>query len=195
MIALVVLIWLLAIFVDTSQCPKLVIRSLSMPAKKFPANILLIDDDEDEYFIFEDIIRHLDSSIELNYLSGPNQVHAGDEFPVPDILFLDINMPTWSGFDWLQWIRDKGHKFPVIMYSTSRNPDVVRRAYGAGAHLYLNKPMDFQELVSSVTYILQLDWTKPAVVFCKSVLKSMYGKNWSGLYRLGLFCSVKISRV
>ena len=48
MIALVVLIWLLAIFVDTSQCLKLVIRSLSMPAKKFPANILLIDDDEDD---------------------------------------------------------------------------------------------------------------------------------------------------
>ena len=135
-----------------------------MLSKTFPANILLIDDDEDEYFIFADIIKNLGHNIELSYLSGPGQILPGDEFPTPDILFLDINMPTWSGFDWLQWIREKGHQFPVIMYSTSRNPEVVRRAYGAGAHLYLNKPMDFHELVSSVSYILQLDWSRPASI-------------------------------
>ncbi|MES2894235.1 MAG: response regulator [Bacteroidota bacterium] len=135
-----------------------------MSSKKFPSKILLIDDDEDEYFIFSDIIKNLDDNIELNYLSGPAEIQPHTDFSKPDILFLDINMPTWNGFDWLNWIREKGHDFPVIMYSTSKNPDVVRRAYGAGAHLYLNKPMEFHELVSSVSYILQLDWTRPTSI-------------------------------
>lgn len=149
----------------------------SMSPKKFPANILLIDDDEDEYFIFADIIKNLDEEIDLNYLSGPSQINPTEPFPVPDLLFLDINMPTWSGFEWLQWIRDNDHQFPIIMYSTSRNPEVVRRAYGAGAHLYLNKPMDFNELVSSVSYILQLDWNSPGKVRSEHTANSGFPKH------------------
>ncbi len=135
-----------------------------MSLKKFPTKILLIDDDEDEYFIFADIVKNIDDAIHLRYLSGPDQLGKDLDFTLPDLLFLDINMPTWSGFDWLQWIRDKNYTFPVVMYSTSKNPQVIKRAYGEGAHLYLNKPMDFQELIRAVGYILQLDWTEPASV-------------------------------
>jgi DNA-binding NtrC family response regulator len=136
--------------------------------------ILLVDDDEDEHFIFKDIIRHVNPGIQLNCFSNPTELENSAQFSLPHFLFLDINMPSWNGFEWLKWISEGGYRFPVIMYSTSINPEYIAKAYSEGAHLYLNKPMDFNELILSVRFILQLDWSDPEKIRQQCKIDGVY---------------------
>jgi DNA-binding response OmpR family regulator len=64
--------------------------------------VLQIDDDQDDLEIFGEAVKLFDSGIEY---SGVETLEAAfalldtDPIAVPDIIFLDINMPRHSGFD------------------------------------------------------------------------------------------------
>jgi DNA-binding NtrC family response regulator len=129
-----------------------------MPAIR---KVLLIDDDPDDFSIFEDAVRSLERDIEVQYIAAWKDLPAPGNCDIPDLLFLDINMPDKNGFEWLKAIREAGYSLPVVMYSTASNPDFVQRAYREGAHIYLQKPDNFRILQHSLKYIFHLDWTMP----------------------------------
>lgn len=135
-----------------------------MPTEKFIKNILLIDDDPDELMLFNIAIQEIDPSIQVSYISNKDQLPKEDNCKIPDLLFLDINMPDWDGFTWLQKIRNKGVQVPIVMFSTSSNPEKINKAYTNGADLYLSKPMTFGSFVNSLQEVLQLNWSKPEEV-------------------------------
>jgi CheY-like chemotaxis protein len=95
--------------------------------------ILLVDDNVDDNFFHERVIRKNDlaqkvvakqSGIEaLNYLKE----HSDNLLNHPDLIFLDINMPGMNGWEFLNEYKkfDKAHqnKAVVIMLTTSENPD------------------------------------------------------------------------
>ena len=62
----------------------------------------------------------------------------------PDLVVLDLNLPRLTGIDVLKKIRavDELCLTPVVVLSTSRSPDDVRDAYGAGANTYANSNAD-----------------------------------------------------
>lgn len=114
--------------------------------------VLLIDDDEPTNFIHKRIVTKWDGAEEvqiaeggqeaLNYLSSSE---AG-EYPQPDIIFLDINMPGMDGWEFLEEydqlpLAQKGGVM-VMMLTTSLNPDDREKAkkYGAVAG-FMNKPL------------------------------------------------------
>ncbi|RZJ63965.1 MAG: response regulator, partial [Flavobacterium sp.] len=79
---------------------------------------------------------------------------------VPEIVFLDINMPGKSGFDCLQEIRcAQGHldRMRIIMLSTSGTPENIKRSFELGADLYAVKPSTFAELKEMLGEILALE--------------------------------------
>jgi CheY-like chemotaxis protein len=41
----------------------------------------------------------------IAYLKGEGKFARRDEFPLPDLLLLDLKMPRKSGFDVLEWLR------------------------------------------------------------------------------------------
>jgi CheY-like chemotaxis protein len=102
--------------------------------------ILLVDDNPgDNYFnayIIKDadICNHTPVAINgfeaLDYLrkSEENQT----EFPNPDIIILDINMPRMNGFEFLEQYNHLDGKLrsktPIVMLTTSANPEDRRRA-------------------------------------------------------------------
>ena len=132
-------------------------------------NILLIDDDQDDSQLFEEAVKQVDPGIQVSFINSVNDVPGNDDYVLPDLLFLDINMPDRSGFEWLQCIRQKGYSLPVIMYSTASNPDYVRRAYTEGATVYFPKPESYKTLKDSLHYLLQLNWQEPGKItegFC-----------------------------
>ena len=65
--------------------------------------------------------------------------------PLPDILFLDINMPRKNGVECLLEIKQNSelNHLPVIMFSTSLQPDIVNHLYKNGAQLFIRKPNNF----------------------------------------------------
>ena len=136
--------------------------------------ILLIDDDPDESIIFRYALNKIDSSLEFRHLTCPGDVSEEDKNYLLDIVFLDINMPEKDGFEWLKCIRSKGHKFPVVMYSTSRDASFLNRAYTEGADLYVHKPTSVNILIDCLRSILLLNWKYPREITAQYIKKDGY---------------------
>jgi CheY-like chemotaxis protein len=127
--------------------------------------ILLADDDKDDCFLFREALSEIPFSTELT------TVHDGEELMtfltansdhLPDVLFLDLNMPRKNGFECLTEIKhnDKLQSLPVIMFSTSYprdmhyEQDIIKVLYNIGAQDYIRKPEDFNKLKEVIRSML-----------------------------------------
>lgn len=126
-------------------------------------NIFLADDDADDCLLFEDALREVASDTTLTTaLDGMELMDILDETvpPPPDMIFLDLNMPRKNGFECLNEIRtDKKLKeIPVIIFSTSAQPEYIEKVYQSGANRYIRKPSSFSELRKVISEMLAIDW-------------------------------------
>lgn len=121
--------------------------------------ILLIDDDADDQLIFKEAINEITDKIECVFanngfegLSRLIQLNPG-----PSIIFLDLNMPLMNGFECLEQIRknDQWRRIPVIIFTTSNNPEDKRKSEKLGASVFLTKTPDFHLLKLKFAEILQ----------------------------------------
>ena len=125
--------------------------------------ILLAEDDEDDFLLFQEALNEYKEPIRLNWVKDGEElmkVLKQDKGEIPDIIFLDINMPRKNGFECLTEIRQhQTLKFiPVIIFSTSNDQALVSWMYNAGANLYLSKPTDFRKLKESIQKAIAIDW-------------------------------------
>ncbi|MEX2566522.1 MAG: response regulator [Cyclobacteriaceae bacterium] len=125
--------------------------------------IILVDDDEDDRMLFGTAIESLDMDIYLTtkenglelieYLKKPETI-------IPDLLFLDLNMPYMGGFECLSRIREdpKTKKLPVAIYSTSSSKKDMEEAFMKGANIYINKPNDYNKLKLALKQVICTNW-------------------------------------
>ena len=124
-------------------------------------NILLADDDQADCLLFKDALEELPVSAHLTIVNNGEKViealtKKGNK--LPDVLFLDLNMPRKNGFATLGEIkRNPGlQELPVIMFSTSSDMETVKRVYRDAAHYYICKPVDFSQLKKVIYEALTL---------------------------------------
>lgn len=138
--------------------------------------ILLAEDSEDDVFmlrrafktaaIADDMHVASDGKKAIEYLdpSGPFADRA--KAPLPRFVLLDIQMPLFTGLEVLEWIRGTGayKRLPVIMLTSSSQPDDIRRAYDLGANSYLVKPSNLQQLALMAAALKEywIDLNQPA---------------------------------
>ncbi len=123
-----------------------------------PLNILLADDDMDDCTFFKQalidfniptLLTTLQNGEQLmQLLSSINKLNGLKSLPLPDMLFLDLNMPRKNGSECLSEIQqsNKLKKLPVIVFSTSYEKEVVNNLYQNGAHYFIRKPAEFSQL-------------------------------------------------
>lgn len=116
-----------------------------------PKYLLLADDDKDDCDLFTDALNELDEFITLKTVhDGEQLMHflTNETCVLPDILFLDLNMPRKNGYECLTEIKvnDKLKNLPVIVFSTSFDREMVQELYKNGAHYYISKPNEFTKL-------------------------------------------------
>ena len=77
---------------------------------------------------------------------------------LPDILFLDLNMPRKNGLECLREIKqNEAYKnLPVIIFSTSLDRDIVDLVYEKGAFHYIRKPGEFAKLKKVIASALRI---------------------------------------
>lgn len=131
-----------------------------------PKYLLLADDDKDDCDLFTDALNELDELTILKTVhDGEQLMHflTDESCVLPDILFLDLNMPRKNGYECLTEIKvnDRLKSLPVIIFSTSFDRDIVQELYKNGALYYISKPNEFTKLkkvihnaISSVTSTL-----------------------------------------
>jgi CheY-like chemotaxis protein len=95
------------------------------------------------------------------YLKGEGRYFDREEYPVPDLLLLDLKMPRMDGFEVLRWIRQQPGLSPlrVVMLTSSEDIRDVNVAYRLGANSFMVKPMDFENVVE-LGKVLRDYWLK-----------------------------------
>lgn len=124
---------------------------------------MLIDDDEDDVLFFMDALQEIDPSLrQITASNGEEalQMLQATGAPVPDYIFLDMNMPLVNGRECLIRIRkvDSFSDVPVIIYSTSTGRTEAATLISLGASYYLTKPFRFSEMIKSIRFILSDEW-------------------------------------
>ena len=77
---------------------------------------------------------------------------------LPDVLFLDLNMPRKNGFECLSEIKQnsKLKLLPVIVFSTSLEQEVVNQLYQNGAQYFIRKPPEFRQFKKIILHVLTI---------------------------------------
>src|SRR6185436_20323710 len=119
--------------------------------EKIKHRLLLADDDMDDIVFFKEALEELPFASKLTTVNDGvelMQFLTGELIELPDMLFLDLNMPRKTGYECLREIKsnDKLKHLPVIIISTSFEHDIARSLYKNGADFYLCKPGDFSML-------------------------------------------------
>jgi CheY-like chemotaxis protein len=130
-----------------------------------PPLILLVEDREDDILLLRrsfqkagisnplQVLR--DGAEAIAYLSGIGDYSKRDEFPLPELILLDLKMPKLDGFEVLTWIRSQRNfsGIRVVVLSSSESIQDVNLAYSLGANSFLVKPSDFDSFVELSGFI------------------------------------------
>jgi DNA-binding response OmpR family regulator len=126
-------------------------------------NLFLVDDDAEDQEIFVDAVKEIDNSILCFCLHGGDdalQSFREQKDHLPDIIFLDLNMPKVNGKQLLAELKkiETLRNTPMIMYSTFFGENDIAEIKGLGAAHHLVKPTKFDELRNSLSFILTKKW-------------------------------------
>ena len=127
--------------------------------------IVLVEDDPDDAELTlralersrvgNPIIHLKDGAEALDWLYGRG-THAGrDPADAPALFLLDLKLPRVSGLEVLVEAR-KDHRlraYPIVVLTSSEEPDDLRAAYEAGVNSYIRKPVEFGEFAAAVAQL------------------------------------------
>lgn len=126
-------------------------------------HIMLADDDEDDRLFFREAFEEV--KINYNFTAFNDGEQLMDylnkkENPLPDIIFLDLNMPRKSGIECLKEIRSDQRlkKISVAIYSTSSSEQDIEDTFVSGANVYIKKPNDFNMLKKILSDVVHINW-------------------------------------
>ena len=122
-----------------------------------PLNILLADDDNDDRFFFAKALQALSIPTKLTTVNDGEKLLCyleKNSNKLPDILFLDLNMPKSDGLDVLRLIRKTPRlaRVPVGVLTGSSATHDRQRASMSGAACYIEKPISYDEFIETVRH-------------------------------------------
>lgn len=123
--------------------------------------ILLVEDNEDDVFLtrraFEkskvvnDIIVVRDGQEALDCLFAEGLHADRDPKLVPEVVLLDLNLPTVDGLTVLRRMRAdaRTRRLPVVIMTSSREESDLISGYELGANSFVRKPVDFAQFIEA----------------------------------------------
>jgi CheY-like chemotaxis protein len=122
-------------------------------------NLLLADDDTDDCLFFKEALADLPVPVSLETVNDGvelMQLLSSKTKKLPDLLFLDLNMPRKNGFECLSEIKaaDTLKSLPVIIFTTSLNMEMLNLLYQKGAYHYIRKPGEYSKLKKIILEVL-----------------------------------------
>ena len=124
-------------------------------------NIFLAEDDKEDCLLFKEALEELPVRVQLTIFHNGDQLMkrlTKKQNKLPDVLFLDLNMPRKNGFISLGEIKRNNEldSLPVIIFSTALEKNKVKQVYRDAAHYYIRKPAEFSQLKNVIYEALNL---------------------------------------
>ncbi len=133
---------------------------MEVPSKNV-LSVLLADDDMDDRMLFEDAVSELAMNIHVQTVKDGEELmkYLSTTIVLPEIIFLDLNMPIKDGFKCLEEIRKNKllQNIITIIYSTSVDPKDIDTAFNKGANLFISKPNSFTQLKNMLYKVFSFD--------------------------------------
>lgn len=94
------------------------------------------------------------------YLKGEGIYADRDKFPMPGVILLDLKLPGISGFEVLAWGKQQSYSKGILIVAISGHSEIsqVNHAYSLGAHSFLTKPINEEDIVN-LTKAFKPYWT------------------------------------
>lgn len=124
---------------------------------------MLADDDEDDRLFFKEAFEEVKIKYTISAFNDGEQLMEylyEEKNPLPDIIFLDLNMPRKSGIECLKEIRanERLKRISVAIYSTSSSEQDIEDTFVSGANVYIRKPNDFNMLKKILSDVVHINW-------------------------------------
>lgn len=125
--------------------------------------IILADDDEDDKMFFKDAFDELKMNTSVQTAKhGKELLECLSEATtlLPNIIFLDLNMPIMNGIECLKEIKknEKWKDIVIAIYSTSSSEKDIEETFVLGANIYIKKPSDFNNLKKVLSDVVAINW-------------------------------------
>ena len=128
--------------------------------------LLVIEDARDHALLVRVAARRTMPSLDVRvagdgregiaYLAGAPPFQDRRSHPVPNLIILDLLMPEVDGFEVLEWMNSQRIPLtvPVVILTSSENPDHEVRSMELGAKVFYRKPADLELLDEVVRTIV-----------------------------------------
>jgi CheY-like chemotaxis protein len=122
--------------------------------------VLLVEDLEDDVLFFKFACERAGFEPVLEVKTNGEEAIAyletvGD-VTIPHLILLDMKMPKTGGLEVLAWIRkqEKFKELPVVMLTSSSNPEDISNAMRLGANSFITKTGDLDRLKGIIGAVL-----------------------------------------
>lgn len=119
--------------------------------------ILLVDDDQIANYLHKNFLNKITEVDNIETASNGEQAlsilrrYANGSLTLPEIIFLDINMPVCDGFEFVEAFNQLSmpgkSKIDIVVVTSSSNAGDITRMGKLGVKYYLNKPLN-KEILS-----------------------------------------------
>jgi DNA-binding response OmpR family regulator len=119
-------------------------------------HILLVEDNGGDVLLIREAIRNspVKADVMIAY-DGEQALRLLKEFRFrPDFVILDLNIPKFNGLQILESYR-KSEGPPLVVFTSSINPNERRKALELGAREYLTKPSNINEYMKTIQGALE----------------------------------------
>lgn len=123
------------------------------------AEILLVEDNEDDVFLTREAFEAASLRVSLHHVDNGEKcmrfLRKQGEYanvPSPDLILLDMHMPVMDGYEVMTEIvkDDKLRHLPVVVLTTSYEAADIQKMYGLRCNSYITKPVDFDNFVKAI---------------------------------------------
>jgi CheY-like chemotaxis protein len=122
--------------------------------------VVLVDDDLDDHEVFKSACSVVDPAIEVTGFESGEQALRGlaKSRSLPDMIFLDLNMPRLNGIEVLEAVKaiESLKTVPIVVYTTSFDSRVRERCEQIGAMDVMEKPNSFDALCEKLEALLKV---------------------------------------
>ncbi|MCE5329509.1 response regulator [bacterium] len=138
--------------------------------------VFLVEDDKDDVgfsirafkknkSLLKYIIMAYDGIQAEKFLFSEDETELKKIQNMPDLIILDLKLPFLGGLEILKKIRERKYtrNIPVVVFTSSDDPEDLKNSYLLGANSFVKKPEDYEEYIETlkkvVDYWLEINMT------------------------------------
>ncbi len=132
-------------------------------------NVLIIIDNPYDARLIKEILKEINFKSKIHFayngkeaIKFLNKQEKYENAVTPDYILLDLFLPDMNGMELLKYIKydNNLNKAPVIIISSSNDPEDINKAYKNHADEYIIKPIDLVEYESALKKVMTIHGSK-----------------------------------